>query len=162
MRIREEAMSFTDEAQVRMQDLAEFLAKDTRVNLSLVSQLHDNEVLLTPGAFLMLVIPIIEASAAQGVAGAAPGGAVSPEVLRESIGKLLASIRDEPAGADVALAGSDVNSIVVERKSRFRPRSPAIRLGPRANVRSSLSVIQAYWKRYCTIPPFCDPKTRAT
>lgn len=160
MRIREDAMSFTDEAQIRMQDLAEFLTKDTRVNLALVTQLHDNEVLLTPGAFLMLVIPLIEASHATGGAGGAPG--VSPEVVRASIGRLLETIRDEPAGADVALAGSDVKTIVVERKSRFRPRSSAIRLGPRANVRTSLSVIQAYWKRYCTIPPFCDTKTRAT
>lgn len=159
MQIRNEAMSFTDEAEVRMQDLAEFLARDTRLNLALVSQLHDSEVLLTPGAFLMLVIPLIEAARMQeGGAGAVQPSTdpLAPEVLRESLGRLLATIRDEPAVGDRRLDTTDVTSIVVERKrSIFNPRGTSIRLGPRRNVRSSLSVIQAYWKRFCTIPPFC-------
>lgn len=159
MRIREEAVSFTDEAEVRMQDLAEFLARDTRVNLALVSQLHDKELLLTPGAFLMLVIPLIEAARMDDGEGA--GSSYAPDVVRQSIGRLLDSIRDEPAPADSRLAGAEVTSIVVQRRSRFRPRGAATRLGPRTNVRSSMSVIQAYWKRFCTIPPFCAKRSES-
>lgn len=157
-------MTFTDEAEVRMQDLAEFLAKDTRVNLALVGQLNDKEVLLTPGAFLMLVIPVIEAARMnESRGGTTAERSVAPDVVRESIGRLLDSIRDEPAAADGRYAGSEVTSIVVERKpSRFRPRGTPTRLGPRTNVRSSMSVIQAYWKRFCTIPPFCDTSTQSS
>jgi hypothetical protein len=28
------------------------------------------------------------------------------------------------------------------------------------NVRSSLSVIRAFWKNFCNIPPFCDGRER--
>lgn len=158
MPIRDEAMSFSDEAEVRMQDLAEFLARDTRVNLAMVSQLYDNKVLLTPGAFLMLVIPLIEAAQAQErrdqKAGAADIG-LDPEVIRDSISRLLQTMKQDPSPADLRFDASDVTRVVVQRKRFFRKDTATIELGPRENVRSSLSVIQAYWKRFCSIPPFC-------
>ena len=56
--------------------------------------------------------------------------------------------------ADGRLDAADVNSIVVERKRSLFQRSRATKLGPRGAIRSSLSVIQAYWRRFGTIPPF--------
>ena len=145
-----EALSFTEEAEVRMQELAEFLAKDTRVNLALTSQLHDHEVLLTPGGFLMLAIPLIEGSRIQ-----AGGVAPSPDVVREAIRGLLDTLKTEPAPPDAKLGESDVRTIVVGRKSSLlRPRQKKMELGPRENIRSSFSVIRAFWKRFGSIAPF--------
>ena len=149
-----ETLSFTEEAEVRMQELAEFLAKDTRVNLALTSQLHDHDVLLTPGGFLMLAIPLIEGARLQG-AGGAHGAAPSPEVVREAMRGLLEALKTEPAAADAKLNESDVRAISVGRKSSLlRPLQKKVELGPRANVRSSFSVIRAFWKRFGSIAPF--------
>jgi hypothetical protein len=143
-----ETLSFTEEAEVRMQELAEFLARDTRVNLTLTSQLHDHAVLLTPGAFLMLAIPLIEG-------GRISGGTAPPEVVREAIRGLLDTLRTEPAPADAKLGEADVRTIVVGRKtSLLRPRQKPIELGPRETIRSSFSVIRAFWKRFGSIAPF--------
>jgi len=144
-----ETLSFTEEAEVRMQELAEFLARDTRVNLALTTQLHDHEVLLTPGGFLMLAIPLIEGSRIG--AGASP----SPDVVREAIRGLLDTLKAEPAPPDAKLGESDVRTIAIGRKSSLlRPRQKKIELGPRQNVRSSFSVIRAFWKRFGSIAPF--------
>ena len=145
-----ETLSFTEEAEVRMQELAEFLAKDTRVNLALTSQLHDHDVLLTPGGFLMLAIPLIEGNRIAG-----PTGKASPEVVREAMRGLLDSLKTEPAPADAKLSESDVRTILVGRKSSLlRPRQKMMELGPRRNLRSSFSVIRAFWKRFGSIAPF--------
>ena len=154
MPMQSEALTFTEEAEVRMQELAEFLAKDTRVNLALTSQLHDHDVLLTPGGFLMLAIPLIEGARIQG-AGGAHGAAPSPDVVREAMRGLLATLKSEPAPADAKLGDADVRAIVVGRKnSLLRPRQKKMELGPRENVRSSFSVIRAFWKRFGSIAPF--------
>lgn len=148
-----ETLSFTEEAEVRMQELAEFLAKDTRVNLALTSQLHDHDVLLTPGGFLMLAIPLIEGARLQGGNGQIPSP--PPEVVREAIRGLLDTLKTEPAPADAKLGESEVRTIVVGRKSSLlRPRQKKVELGPRENVRSSFSVIRAFWKRFGSIAPF--------
>ena len=145
-----ETLSFTEEAEVRMQELAEFLAKDTRVNLALTSQLHDHDVLLTPGGFLMLAIPLLEGTRVQ-TGGVAP----PPEVVREAIRGLLDALKSEPAPADARLSESDVRTIVIGRKtSLLRPKQKKVELGPRENVRSSFSVIRAFWKRFGSIAPF--------
>lgn len=150
MATKGETLSFTEEAEVRMQELAEFLAKDTRVNLALTSQLHDHEVLLTPGGFLMLAIPLIEGNRFQG-GGATP----SPEVVREAIRGLLDTLKTEPAAPDARLGEAAVRTIEVGRRSSLlRPRQKKIELGPRENVRSSFSVIRAFWKRFGSIAPF--------
>ena len=147
-----ETLSFTEEAEVRMQELAEFLAKDTRVNLALTSQLHDHDVLLTPGGFLMLAIPLIEGSRTQ--AGGAPAATPSPEVVREAIRGLLDTLKSEPAPADAKL-GEEARTITIGRKSSLlRPRQKKMELGPRENIRSSFSVIRAFWKRFGSIAPF--------
>jgi hypothetical protein len=149
-----ETLSFTEEAEVRMQELAEFLAKDTRVNLALTSQLHDHDVLLTPGGFLMLAIPLIEGTRMQN-AGAGSMTMPPPEVVREAIRGLLDALKTEPAPADAKLGESEVRTIVVGRKpSLLRPRQKMMELGPRENVRSSFSVIRAFWKRFGSIAPF--------
>ena len=149
-----ETLSFTEEAEVRMQELAEFLAKDTRVNLALTSQLHDHDVLLTPGGFLMLAIPLIEGARLQG-AGGAHAASPPPEVVREAIRGLLDTLKTEPAPADAKLSASEARTIVVGRKSSLlRPRQKMVELGPRENVRSSFSVIRAFWKRFGSIAPF--------
>lgn len=146
MHIQDEAVAFTEEAEVRMQELGEFLARKTRINLALVGQLDDARMLLTPGAFLMLVIPLIEAA-----------DSVPPATVRESVGRLLETIKNDPAPFDARFDSSDVKRVVVKRRARlFRRTPPATELGPREHVRSSLSVIRAYWKRYCTIRPFCE------
>ena len=164
MLIENEALSFTEEAEVRMQDLAEFLARDTRVNLALTSQLHENDMLLTPGAFLMLAIPMLEAARLHEAGGDGLRGkgrdVQAPDVVRESVGRLLATMKAEPAPSDARLDASDVNRIVIERKaSLFHPWTRPTRLGPRNAIRSSLSVIQAYWKRFREIPPFAGTGT---
>ena len=151
-----ETLSFTEEAQIRMQELAEFLAKDTRVNLALTSQLHDNDVLLTPGGFLMLAIPLVEGASMHGGAGTT-AAAAPPEVVREAIRGLLDTLKTEPASADARLGESDVRSIIIGRKSSLlRPLQKKVELGPRQNVRSSFSVIRAFWKRFGSISPFSD------
>ena len=156
MATRSESLSFTEEAEVRMQELAEFLAKDTRVNIALTSQLHDHDVLLTPGGFLMLAIPLIEGARVQSaVASAGATAAPSPDVVREAIRGLLDTLKSEPAPADAKLEEAEVRTIVVGRKSgllRLRPKP--MELGPRENVRSSFSVIRAFWKRFGSIAPF--------
>ena len=149
-----ETLSFTEEAEVRMQELAEFLAKDTRVNLALTSQLHDHDVLLTPGGFLMLAIPLIEGARIQG-AGGTPAPAPSPDVVREAIRGLLDTLKAEPAPADAKLGDADVRTITIGRKnSLLRPRQKKMEIGPRENIRSSFSVIRAFWKRFGSIAPF--------
>ena len=154
MQIQDEAVAFTEEAEVRMQELAEFLARKTRINLALVGQLHDARMLLTPGAFLMLVIPLIEA---------AEDDSVPPSTVRESVGRLLESIKNDPAPFDARFDSSDVKRLLVKQRARlFRRTPPATELGPREHVRSSLSVIRAYWKRYCTIRPYCEGDTRSS
>lgn len=145
-----EALAFTEEAEIRMQELAEFLAKDTRVNLMLTSQLHDEDVLLTPGAFLMLAVPLIESARLR---GAGPGTKPSPEAVREAVGHVIASLKSDPAATDERL-GEEVRTIVVGRKSVFRPMRKPIELGPRANVRSSLSVMRALWRKFDLLSPF--------
>ena len=146
-----ETLSFTEEAEVRMQELAEFLAKDTRVNLALTSQLHDHDVLLTPGGFLMLAIPLIEGARLQGAVGVTP----SPEVVREGIRGLLDTLKTEPAAVDARLSEAEVRAIAVGRKSSLlRPRQKRVELGPRGNLRSSFSVIRAFWKQFGSIAPF--------
>lgn len=150
-----ETLSFTQEAEVRMQELAEFLASDTRVNLALTSQLHDHDVLLTPGGFLMLAIPLIEGDRIKTAAGVAGVASPSPDVVREAIRGLLDTLKSEPAPADAKLGEADVRTIVVGRKtSLLRPRQKRMELGPRENVRSSFSVIRAFWKRFGSIAPF--------
>ena len=146
-----ETLSFTEEAEFKMQELAEFLAKDTRVNLALTSQLHDRGVLLTPGGFLMLAIPLVESARLR---GGEPAETLEPEAVREAIGGVIDSLKTEPAAADKRMHEADVHSIVVGKKSLFRPMRKPIELGPRENVRSSLSVIRALWRRFETLSPF--------
>ena len=148
-----ETLAFTQEAEIRMQELAEFLARDTRVSLMLTSQLHDAGVLLTPGAFLMLAVPLIESARLRGTE---PGAAPTPDAVREAIGGLIASLKTDPAPTDERLRDEDVHSIVIGRKSLFRPTRKPIELGPRENVRSSLSVIRAMWRKFATLSPFAD------
>lgn len=158
MHIHAETLSFSEEAEVLMQDLAEFLARDTRVNLLLVGGAHDQGMVLTPGAFLMLAIPLIEAARLQGddEAGLLTD-AIAPDVARESIRRILETMKDEPAPADSRLDASGVTTVAVQRSSGvFRSVKRTTTLGPRDRVRSSLSVIAAYWKRFCSIPPFCE------
>ena len=148
-----EALAFTEEAEVRMQELAEFLARDTRVNLTLTSQLHDAGVLLTPGAFLMLAVPLIESARLR---GEEPGTALAPDAVREAIGGVIESLRREPAAADERMREADVRTIVIGRKSLFRPMRKPIELGPRDSLRSSLSVIRALWRRFETLSSITD------
>lgn len=148
-----EALAFTEEAEVRMQELAEFLARDTRVNLMLTSQLHDAGVLLTPGAFLMLAVPLIESARLR---GEAPGMALPPDEVREAIGGVIASLKSEPSPSDERLRDAGVRTLVVGRRSLLRPTRRPIELGPRDAVRSSLSVIRALWRKFGTLSSFAD------
>lgn len=148
-----EALAFTEEAEVRMQELAEFLARDTRVNLMLTSQLHDAGVLLTPGAFLMLAVPLIESARLR---GEEPSTALEPDAVREAIGGVIESLVSDPAPIDGRLHDAEVRTIVIGKKSIFRPMRKPIELGPRENVRSSLSVIRALWRKFATLSPFAD------
>ena len=146
-----EALAFTEEAEFRMQELAEFLAKDTRVNLMLTSQLHDAGVLLTPAAFLMLAVPLVESSRLR---GQEPAAALQPDAVRAAIGGVIESLRADPAPADERLRESDVRALVIGRRSLFRPMRRPIELGPRDHLRSSLSVIRAFWRKFDTLRPF--------
>ena len=147
MQIQEEAVSFTEEAEVRMQELSEFLARRTRINIAVVGQIDDADMLLTPGAFLMLVIPLIEAA----------DQSVTPDAVRESVRRLLETMKSDPAPSDARFESSDARRLVIGRKPRlFRKSRPSTQLGPRDHLRSSQSVIRAYWKRFCTIRPYCS------
>ena len=156
MEIQGEAMSFTEEAEVRMQELAEFLGRESRINLTLGNRLHEAGVLLTPGAFLMLAIPLLESARAAERAGTptAGGTATSPDVLRRSITTLLESMKQDPAPGDRTFDEASVRRLIVRRKKRLRRDETAADLGPRDLVRSSLSVVRAFAKRFTEIPPF--------
>ena len=150
-----ESLTFTEEAEVRMQELAEFLAKDTRVSLALTSQLHDHDMLLTPGGFLMLAIPLIEGSRVRAADGGTPVVSPSPEVVREAMRGLLETLKSEPAPADVRMGEAGTRTMVVGRKSSFlRPLQKRMEVGPRGGMRSSFSVIRAFGKRFGSITPF--------
>lgn len=155
---RTEELPFAEEAEARMQELAEFLGRDTRVNLALVTQLHDRGMVLTPGAFLMLVVPLLEATRLEeqlGPEGATEPGLLPPDIVRESIGKLLDAMRSDPSSIDRRLDAADVTGITIPRRPTRKDKHPeAIRIGPRGKVRSSLSVARALGKWFGRVPPY--------
>jgi hypothetical protein len=85
---------------------------------------------LTAGARDMLLIPIAETRALEGF----PPDVRFPRGSEvESIERIMRSMVEDPSAND-------------RREQR--------------NVRSSLSVIRAFWKNFCNIPPFCDGRER--
>lgn len=80
---------------------------------------------LTPGAYEMIVVPLVEVLQT--------GEELNLEMVRNTLEQIVIEVAKEPAARDVTL--SKKNS---------------------QQTRSSWSVIKAFWKRWCNIPPLCD------
>jgi hypothetical protein len=83
---------------------------------------RQNEIFLTPGTIVMLIIPIEEAYLRT--------GEINIEETKESLGILIRAMRETGDPRD------------------------------RENQRSSFSLIRAFWKKFCNIPPFCSRTER--
>lgn len=117
----------------RLDELLEYLETEMGdgFNRFVDEELERGRIQITPAARLMLLLPLYELSTRPWLRG--------PNLERsgDSLRQLLATMAESPAAAD-AVPGIG------------RPR--------RLAVRSTLSVIKAYWKQFCNIPPFCGEK----
>lgn len=126
------------------------LVLDLEERLGISGQLRDalaaQDVTITLGAYLLLLIPLYEATRLDSPRDP-PSGimlptrlAVDPQMASEAVGsvaKLLNEAASDPAAFDVDLA---------------EQRSSGGKVG---RIITSLSIIKSYWKKFCDIPPFC-------
>jgi hypothetical protein len=125
-----------------MADLVQQLGRTTNVNkLFARAAAGGLGMQLTPGAILMLMIPLIEAAQIQSEftdlyrMSPPPSLSVNRDMAEASISSLLRYIESSPAAADLSLQPF--------RESEGRPQL------------TSLSAIKAFWRGFCNIPPFC-------
>jgi hypothetical protein len=102
---------------------------------------------LTPGAILMLMIPLLEAAKLQETFTDVYRMIPPPQLLSvgkdlavSSLSRLLLDVQESPSAAD--------NQLQLYLKAQGYPFA------------SSLSVIKAFWKNFCNIPPFCGEPDR--
>ena len=107
---------------------------------------RDKGIRLTPAAALMLLLPLYEVNLRS-----APRRTwirrtlqrrpllLDKAEIRQSLTMLVQEVAKSPATADLV----------------FEPVGPS---QPSVQARSTLSVIKAFWKRFCNIPPFCGEK----
>jgi hypothetical protein len=129
-----------DGAEVELARLVRQLADAMRLNeifQQASMQSFVNTSRLSPGAVLMLMIPLIEAARLQGEFSTRASSGLPPELdvdsgrVVQSLASLMREIETSPAAAD--------------RLISWRPDQRE----------TSLSVIKAFWRRFCNIPPFC-------
>lgn len=95
---------------------------------------------LSPGARLMLLIPLLEIAEAEDVTGgeiALP----SPATVEDSLSSVVNGMQEAGAEFDARFA-----------KAVEEPGVTA------ASRRSSLSIIKEFWRQFCRIPPFCGER----
>ncbi len=136
---------------VTMEQLANQLLEELELRDFFKRVVDELKVELTPGAYLMLLIPVAEINEQSKSEAKRWLDQYQEERLsidraqvEESLLKLLTEIAQSPAAADRNFKRKDAGSLW-DRFS-FRKFLP---------MRSSLSAIKAYWKRFCNIPPLC-------
>ena len=132
------------ENEGEISETMEKLAKSLTESLDLEGFLSETyakhkEISFTSGALLMLLIPLFEAR--QSIALLEDTRFVRTLNVRQptvesSLTRMIEEVVDSPAAVDSALL--EVQALRDEPKRR-----------------TSLSVIQAFWKNFCSIPPFC-------
>jgi hypothetical protein len=130
-----EKSSFSNKA-VEIQNLAVELLGAAGLSQFLPTFEKRFNIKLTPAAVLMLMLPLVDAETREGVLGKGFFD-VSDNELRLSLKQMLKSMADDPARAD-ALFSIEPSTVPEER--------------------SALSVVKAFWKTFCNIPPFCWEK----
>jgi hypothetical protein len=117
----------------RLVELLEYLEGELGdgFNRFVDEELRRVRIQITPAARLMLVLPLYELGARPWLRGP------NLESFGDSIRQLLETMAESPAAADMV--------------------PETIRRAPLPE-RSALSVIKAYWSRFCNIPPFCGEK----
>lgn len=130
-----------------MLKLARRIKRELKVEEYLEDALDENQIFITPGAYLMITVPLFEAAHLQhyrselGVRDSVLDTDV--EMMRESIKRIVTDITSNPARADQ----------VPEEREGFDEE------GERRSVRTSLSMLKAFFRNFCNIPPFCgEPK----
>jgi hypothetical protein len=130
-------------ANQQMLDLVLHLKQYSQLEKFLNDVTHKHEVSLTPGALLVLIVPIIEASHAQYLREnrniCSSNLDTNMNMLQNTVDRVIEEAKNLPAGSDKfpeELMAYDGN-------------------GMRWSIRSSLSLIKAFASRYCNIPPFC-------
>jgi ABC-type phosphate transport system auxiliary subunit len=124
----------------QMNSLREALIDELELRGYFGAYLSEKNIQMTSGAILMLLIPLHEARQQlssyiftafneQDVSRA------SRENIENSLNKLLNDVIAEPAKNDLT-----VSDVVGQQQ------------------RTSLSVVKAFWQKFCNIPPFCGEK----
>jgi hypothetical protein len=108
---------------------------------------------LTPAAYLMLLVPLAEINRQAksevkkwNFSHQEERLAIDRAPVEESLLKLLTEMAQSPAAADRNIKREDTNRGSWLDRFRFTEAYP---------LRTSLSAIKAYWKRFCNIPPLC-------
>ena len=130
---------------ISMEQLADQLIEELDLAKFLGQVVNSLKVELTPAAYLMLLVPLAEINR-QARLGTSRwrfslqrGLVIERPLVEESLRKLLTEIARSPATSDRNIKREHTGLL-------FRKALP---------LRSSLSVIKAYWARFCNIPPLC-------
>ena len=127
--------------QEYMRELALWLEFELGVGTTLREEALETGATFTPGAYLMLLIPLYEYKQ---IAGSLPtespssreSGRRARPLYVESYSKLVKQADEDPAAFDQDLT---------YKTKRGTPKK----------VVTSLSIIKSFWKKFCDIPPFC-------
>ena len=141
--------------------LMEQLVNQLEVDLELADFLrhvaNDLKIEMTPGAYLMLLVPLAEVNSL----ALAEFRRTNPyyrwkyrseklvldrQLVEHSLRTLMREMAESPAAFDKALPRDSDDRAHFWSRLRFWDALP---------VRTSISVVKAFWKRFCNIPPFC-------
>lgn len=135
------------DAHWKMQELAINLKEQYQLDALFDQVIYEQQIAVSPGAQLMLIVPIIEAMAMQdywqqeGTQNSVVN--VDMDTIRQSLRQLVREAKNNPAHAD-----QFPDQLTMEDS-----------VGREWSMCSSPSIIKSFFRRFCNIPPFCSEKT---
>jgi hypothetical protein len=135
---------FYDTTGAEVVDLARKMKSKMGIETYLEDKLRDHDVFFTPGAYMLLAAALQDAAYFQRIRQRMPGGEGSSDFSLDDVRKTI----------DIIVREAKENPAYIDRYPEELPFRSANMPGSRPG-RSAISVIKAFWKRYCNIPPLC-------